>query len=226
MTIERIDFRGVLEYFKSSYNTNAQAFSFNQQKNKDEEPKSQIEIVKINRNVNNVLLIDYLRKRSIPHKLVRIYCEEIHYKPDSSYHWPYKAIGFKNDKGGFELRSRHFKGGTSPKYYTTIKERFNDEINIFEGFFDFLSALTYYQVNFLEGTTIILNSVAFLEKVIPMLSSFKVVNSYLDNDKAGEEAFMKLSNNHTNVINRSKIIFPNHKDFNDCLMGIHINTYS
>ncbi|PKP33275.1 MAG: hypothetical protein CVT99_02145 [Bacteroidetes bacterium HGW-Bacteroidetes-16] len=218
MLLEGVPIRGALEYF-TNHTVKQNAFSFNQQKNEAVETKSQIEIVQTNSNIDSGILVDYLTGRKISPSLASIYCDEIHYKPVSSYQEPYRAIGFKNDKGGYEIRSRHFKGGTSPKYYTTIKETVDDEVNLFEGFFDFLSALTYYRVNFLEGTTIILNSVAFMDKVIPMLSSFKVVNSYLDNDKAGDEATMKLSNNHSNVINQSKIIFPGYNDFNDFLMG-------
>ena len=51
------------------------------------------------------------------------------------------AVGFRNDAGGWELRSARFKGGSSPKHITTIDNR-SDTVIAFEGFMDFLAYLS------------------------------------------------------------------------------------
>ena len=47
------------------------------------------------------------------------------------------------------------------------------------------------------------------------------VISYLDNDKAGKETFLKLKNINLDAINRSEQLYPEHKDFNDFLKSIN-----
>jgi hypothetical protein len=50
-------------------------------------------------------------------------------------------LGFKNDSGGYELRSEFFKGSNSPKDITAFKNR-GKKVAAFEGFFDFLSFIS------------------------------------------------------------------------------------
>ena len=45
------------------------------------------------------------------------YCYEVSFT-NSDNKKTYKAIGFKNNAGGFELRNEYFKGSSSPKYVT------------------------------------------------------------------------------------------------------------
>lgn len=76
----------------------------------------------------------------------------------------YSALGFKNDCDGYELRNEFFKGSSSPKDITTIKNS-GGKVAVFEGFFDFLSfisLLTKKEVK--ESNFCILNSLSFFEK--------------------------------------------------------------
>ena len=77
----------------------------------------------------------YLASRNISLTLAGRYCTEIEFEINKRKQ---RAIGFKNDLGGYELRNPEFKGSNSPKSVTHIKNH-PDRLLVFEGFFDFLS---------------------------------------------------------------------------------------
>ena len=90
------------------------------------------------RPLENPALLDYLMERGIDLDTARMHCSEVHYRvADKSYF----AVGFRNDAGGWELRSARFKGGSSPKHITTL-DNGSDMAMAFEGFIDFLSYLS------------------------------------------------------------------------------------
>jgi hypothetical protein len=173
-----------------------------------EKPKT--EILSVN-SLTNKYLIDYLvKERGINIHITKQYCCEIRTRIGDK---TYFGIGFKNDKGGYELRNASFKGCTSPKGITTFNWGGN-KINIFEGFMDFLSALTYLNTMKLKNTTIILNSCVFAE----MLESDKEYNIFTDNDAAGNSVIEVLAPN--NTINDFRNIFAPHNDFNDYFVSL------
>ena len=63
-------------------------------------------------------LIGYLASRGIAQRIAAGYCREVRYEVNGR---AFFAVGFRNDAGGWELRSARFKGGSSPKYITTLK---------------------------------------------------------------------------------------------------------
>jgi DNA primase len=77
-------------------------------------------------------LCRYLDDRKIPLELAKRYCQEVEFE---LYDKQYFAIGFQNKSGGFELRNEHFKGSSSPKDFTLIKQNNSGHIAVFEGFF-------------------------------------------------------------------------------------------
>jgi hypothetical protein len=161
-------------------------------------------------------LISYLAEnRKINLHLARPFICEVRYRIGSN---TFSAIGFRNDLGGYELRSIYFKGGNSPKYFTTIPGRV-ECVNLFEGFIDFLSILTFAQKSRPMNQTIVLNSVNNVPR-LPDLSQFKEINLYLDNDPAGLAAVKKLQERYPNAINQSAKLFPGHKDANDFLISL------
>ena len=54
----------------------------------------------------------------IAQRIAAGYCREVRYEVNGR---AFFAVGFRNDAGGWELRSERFKGGSSPKYITTLK---------------------------------------------------------------------------------------------------------
>lgn len=53
-------------------------------------------------------------------------------------------MGFKNDSEGYELRNEFFKGSSSPKDITSFKNE-GKKVAVFEGFFDFLSFISFLE---------------------------------------------------------------------------------
>ncbi|GAF05902.1 toprim domain-containing protein [Saccharicrinis fermentans] len=123
------------------------------------------------------------------------------------------ALGFKNDKGGYEMRNKFTKLSISPKTISTIPGE-SDSLNVFEGFMDYLSALTYYKVKQLDGTTIILNGVGQKKQLIEAVPNYDQVILFGDNDTTGVEFAEEVNNKHSNVLNMADEVYPKFKDFN------------
>jgi hypothetical protein len=178
--------------------------------NKQEKYQPQIEIKRI-QPVQNRALIQYLENRKIPLDIAIHYIDEVYYSLKNKQ---YFALAFKNDKGGYELRNKYFKGGSSPKYITTIPGR-SDTVNVFEGFLNFLSALSFFGIKEMENKTIILNTTVNLPYAEQIIKTASKINSFLDNDKAGMTALNTIRELNSNVINQSTKIYPGYNDFND-----------
>ena len=172
------------------------------------------EDVKISKLVSPALL-RYLANRGIPADIAQRYCVQVDYKLHGKN---YYAIGFENSAHGFELRSSFFKGSYPPKHITHIANG-NARCNVFEGFIDFLSA---ERLGYNEGLdTIVLNSVANLQKAITPLGDYTVIQCYLDNDTAGRAALARLQREFGDKVMDKSALYPNHKDLNDYLMSLY-----
>lgn len=157
-------------------------FSFQQQQEpqKKKEPGIVIERTSF---LQDPALISYLQSRSIPKSIAGLFCVEISYRTGDNR---FKAIGFKNSNGGYELRSPRFKGSSSPKGYTYI-ENSCEVISVFEGFTDFLSGLVLKNELSLSATNfMVLNSLSLFEQARPVMEKHKEIHLYLDDDEAGK----------------------------------------
>lgn len=165
-------------------------------------------------------LLDYLKFRKVDPGVASRFCREIVYENDSN---KFRAIGFKNNAGGFELRSQHFKGSSSPKYVSWFNNRTNT-ITVFEGFFDFLTWQTMnksraqVQTNFL-----ILNSLSFFTRSLLLQEKHERIHLYLDNDDAGRKCAQEIvKRNPGKVIDESRQ-YKDFKDLNDWFIEKSIN---
>lgn len=138
-------------------------------------------------------LIRYAESRSIPFLLAARYCREVHYQNKGKQ---YYALGFKSDKGGYELRNKvggkDFKSCIGPKATTLIRGTDSSALSLFEGFFDFLSALVYYDVPKPRHDVLVLNSTANLSAAKEILSSYQKIYTFLDHDATGKKAMQQL----------------------------------
>jgi DNA primase len=185
------------------------SFSFSRKERTSKEPMKVTAI----KELDNPNLIAYANSRLISTATAKRYLKEVQYTNKGRN---YYAIGFKNDADGYELRSgKGFKSKTA-NGITTIDKGTN-AIALFEGFFDFLSALEYYGLESPNVTTIILNTTVNLKIALPMLVG-KKVNCFLDNDKAGCKALEQLATYNISVVNQSTMIYPRAKDFNEFLI--------
>ncbi|MEQ1745684.1 MAG: toprim domain-containing protein, partial [Saprospiraceae bacterium] len=107
----------------------------------------------------------------------------------------YFAAGFENLSGGYEIRNPFFKSSLGAKDMSLVKGQGDGmEVWIFEGFLDFLSKLTLLGSITAPADCLILNSVSYAEKAIEFIRSkgYTTIKGYLDNDKAGDDATLKL----------------------------------
>jgi Toprim-like/CHC2 zinc finger len=159
-------------------------------------------------------LIHYLQRRRIPMDIAAQYCRQVHYE---LYGKKYFAIGFPNRSGGYELRNEFFKASSSPKDITVI-EHGAGRIAVFEGFFDFLSWLTmlHHQPQPLTNF-LVLNTLAYFDKALPILEKYPSVQLYLDSDAAGRRHTEYALTLHPRFEDFSSL-YRNYKDLNDWLM--------
>ena len=157
-------------------------------------------------------LVGYLSSRGIDPIIASACCREVHYAVGGRN---YFAVGFRNDAGGWELRSERFKGSVSPKHITTIDNR-SDTVVAFEGFMDFLSFLSMKPDEWPHINIAVLNSVVNLPKAIPFLSRHATIYAFFDNDNAGRKttADLKRLCPNSTVIDRSHL-YREHKDLNE-----------
>ena len=175
-----------------------------------EPEKPRIEIVSVGE-LKHPALVDYLTGRGID-PAARKYCHEVRYRIGDK---EYFAIGFRNDAGGWELRNRSFKGSSTPKNITTIRNG-SDTVMVFEGFIDFLSYLSLKGAASPTIDTAVLNSVANLRWAIPFLECHRTIHAFFDNDEAGRKALDSLRESlpGSEVVDQSPF-YRNHKDLND-----------
>ena len=159
-------------------------------------------------------LVGYLASRGIVPSVAAAFCREVRYEVNGR---AFFAVGFRNDAGGWELRSERFKGGSSPKHITTLDNR-SDTVIAFEGFMDFLAYLSLKHPERLRIDATVLNSVVNLPKAVPFLSRHPVIHTFFDNDEAGRKVTADLIRlcPRNEVIDQSSF-YSGHKDVNDYL---------
>ena len=157
-------------------------------------------------------LVGYLASRGIVPSVAAAFCREVRYEINGR---AFFAIGFRNDAGGWELRSARFKGGSSPKHITTFDNR-SDTVIAFEGFMDFLAYLSLKHPERLRIDAAVLNSVVNLPKAIPFLERHPTIHAFLDNDEAGRRTLAELTRQcpRSQVIDHTQL-YCDYKDFND-----------
>lgn len=159
-------------------------------------------------------LLNYIKKRCIPLPLAKQFCNEIEFK---LYDKTHTVIGFANKAGGYELRSPHFKGSSSPKDSSFI-DNGRQELTVFEGCFSFLSYLSAQQPTTLPLTNfLVLNSLAFFEKSREQMESHQAIHLLLDRDEAGKKCTQQALQWSDKYSDRSNLYHP-YKDMNEWLV--------
>lgn len=156
----------------------------------------------------------YLAQRGIPADVGVRHCRQVSYRVHGK---PYFAIGFPNVSGGWELRSKLFKGCIPPKDISLVarQDAPTDACNVFEGFFDFLSAATLGMTK--DSDALVLNSVGNLAKSFRYLDGYKKINCYLDNDEAGRKTIEALRARYKDKVIDCSGVYAGCKDLNEHL---------
>ena len=172
--------------------------------------QSRIEVIG-STNLCHPNLIEYFTHRGINLNIAKKYCREIHHRiGDRSFY----AIGFPNNSYGYALRNPYFKGCFPPSDISYVLSP-SEQINLFEGFMDYLSLLTMSPAEE-KKAALILNSINNIKKSRFFLSKHKLIYSYLDNDEGGKRTLEQLKRDGFDVQDRSSV-FQNYKDLNEYL---------
>ena len=169
--------------------------------------------------IYNCALKNYVKERGISEQVAYKYLKEIIYEVDGK---EYFALGFPNRSGGWELRSSVFKGCIGDKDITLFEGDSKQYIAVFEGFMDFLSCLTLYGDEKTGNNVLILNSVSMRGRGLAHIKAgeYKEVYTYFDNDKGGDETFLKFKEGLEGVnIVACNGVYEGFKDFNEFLVG-------
>lgn len=160
-------------------------------------------------------LTDYLAERGIPYAVASRYCCRLNYGIRGKR---YFTIGFPNVAGGYEVRSRFFKGCVPPKDVSLVKAEGSpaDVCSVFEGFMDFLSAVT---LGLETGDCLVLNSVANVEKAMKHLDGYGRMDSYLDRDEAGRRTLATLKEHYGERVCDRSNLYDGCKDLNEYLQS-------
>ncbi|MDE3183721.1 MAG: toprim domain-containing protein [Bacteroidota bacterium] len=183
-----------------------------------------IKIIAAKQPIQDLVLCRYLWQRRIDKSIADRYCYEVHFA-NADKQKIYKAIGFKNNAGGYELRNEYFKGSSSPKYVTYVDNGAKN-ISVFEGFFDFMSygtmnknqqedltSLPNRHMNFL-----ILNSLSFFERSLLLMEKHQRIHLFLDHDNAGRKCTSLALKRSLKFKDESKL-YKGYKDLNDWMMN-------
>lgn len=166
-------------------------------------------------------LITYLADRGISANLAKCYVQQVRYTFEGRR---FLALAFANDQGGYEMRSTgKFKGSLPPKTITYLHPEMLDAsrtVTLFEGWIDYLSALTFYGKKEASTPVLILNSIVTGEAAIEKLRLLGAskVHCYLDRDAGGRKmlAQLKAALPEIEYIDQS-ILYDGYKDFNEFL---------
>ncbi|MDX1720647.1 MAG: toprim domain-containing protein, partial [Salegentibacter mishustinae] len=190
MLIKSWSVRETLEFLKNDIGS--LSFSPPDIEHLNKEPEISILDVQI---IDLKALIDYLHSRNIPYEIGRKYCRQVWYRCKGKRFF---ALGLENYKRGWELRNKYFKTSSSPKTFSFF-ERGSKQLIITEGMFDFLSLATMDEDLVQSSDCIILNSLAFLERIKMLIPKYEKVLIYLDNDSVGKKAAGSLLNQFENI---------------------------
>lgn len=187
--------------------------------------REQIEILPI----SSKGLYWYLHYRGIDPRLAKRYVKEMRYRSDDK---TFYMLAFASDEGGYELRNgvgvtegkQGFKGAHGPKAITTLhpeKATPGGSVSVFEGFFDFLAALSYYDRNEPSTPVIVMNSAAMTERTAAAIERLGAgrVHLYLDCNKTGQDAAQAIREALPNVkVEDRSGLYAAYVDFNEFWM--------
>ena len=171
-------------------------------------------------------LFAYLWERCIDIAIAKRFLSEAHYgfkvRDDGKYLY---ALAYPNDKGGYELRGKPykgnkegFKGSTSPKWITTHLNFENAPTIVFEGFMDMLSFAT--MCGEVRNNYIVLNSIVHVDAAIEVLKHQPgKIMLCLDNDNGGNDATIRMLSSLPSAIDIRNRFAPS-KDVNAYLINL------
>lgn len=172
------------------------------------EKSSKIVIDKVREQFSSFALVRYAQTRGIPRHILERYCRQVTYHLGADVNRQYTVIGFPAAQG-WVLRSR--EDGPYSKRCTgssctllgasgePVQSPTCSRVEVFEGFFDFLSWLVLKDRTKPFSDICILNSVNNLSRGLEFICDHQEVSCWMDNDQAGRKALDTLKQSVPNV---------------------------
>lgn len=167
-------------------------------------------------------LLMYLSSRGISEPTYSKYTNECHYWFKDNPERIYRAVGFKNDSSGWELRNGiGHKYATSPKDITSFTGN-GHTLNLWEGMFDYMSAIEYFGEDGIVGDRVVANGLGMIYRILDKLNQYEKINIFLDNGDAVDKTITLIKS----VVGYEKVydrrdIFEGKKDFNEFWCSIN-----
>ncbi|WP_157278994.1 hypothetical protein [Olivibacter sitiensis] len=185
-----------------------------------ERPKPH-EVVRTKPLGNNFAISSYLQSRGIldeavrSKKVVEVYYDHIR---ENGERKRYFGAGWKNESGGFDIRSKFGKICIDKKDVLIMNGN-SGKSNVFEGMINFLSALKEKTVS-LKDTNIVMNTLSLSGKTIDKLKSDppKELNLFLDNGTGGNKFTELFRSNFPSLVDR-RDLYSGFEDYNEKIMA-------
>ena len=212
MALENCSFMESCEILSSG--TGTQLETYTPVKN----PPSGVKIVSVSE-INDPELIKYFTlTRRINEDVLKKYVDElvVSFPYSKNPNNTHVVGGMKNSLGGYDFRNSYMKLSSAPKSFTKILGKKNDKALVLEGFIDWLSYATYYNIDIPEYTVYVLNGLGQLNLLKPFLENREIL-FMLDNDRPADLALNSLDG--FNVTDM-RHVYSFHSDFNSMLQSL------
>lgn len=167
--------------------------------------------------LQNHILIDYLNTRKLNIEVCKRYLVEVYYRVNEK---KYFGVGFKTNKGSYEIRNKYAKLALGQKWFTWINNG-HKSIIVLESFSDFIAIITLYPKCEKSKDFLVLNSLSMLSKADEVLNNYPDISFALDNDSVGSNATekcLKKWNTDKSSSRDIRFLFDGFKDVNEFLM--------
>lgn len=172
---------------------------------------------------NGRALLDYVStRRAVDPALAMDRLQEVHFH-NTETGKTYFAVGMANQAGGYEIRNPYFKSSLGGKDVSFLRGTGTGCAAVFEGFMDYLSALTYFQSAdarrfqvLRQADVVVMNSITSLGRTRELLAAgnYARVLLFLDHDDSGRRAGESLQAAFAGAAVDCSGLYRGHKDFN------------
>ncbi len=214
------NWREAAEWIEDTVLKSPAAFKPLQSRQSKSSSKTTYQIMKINPISKDDIIGKYVLSRGISIATAKKYCVDLVFR--DSYGRLQKVIAMRNRQGGYPMRGpaeKGIKGCLGPADITIVNNGCA-VCDVFEGFFDFLSAHELALTD--NHDIIVLNSVSHIQRAIDHILSVKYesVMVYLDNDTPGRNASMSICEA-IDVAYDGSLLYDGYKDMNDYLVNMN-----
>lgn len=209
----------VVEEIQNLYNGHP-SFSFSQRELAPKVYTPKHEIVNVKDLGHNTAITDYIASRGVINAaLSSKLLKEVYYDhiDDKGSKRRYFGVGWQNASEGYDVRSKYGKICIAKKDLL-FKEGSTSKISIFEGMFNYLSALEK-DPSLGNHNLIVLNSLSMVSRAITLIkasSSITEIDLYLDHGTGGRKMTSEFQQQLPNAVDRS-YLYRGYDDYNDLL---------